>query len=166
MPDILDKVKVKLGDSFFIPTGRIHALGAGAVIAEVQQASDITYRIFDYNRVEDSGMMRELHTEKAFDVIDFRVNRSYNNQAHLLDDDRVNLARCKYFTTNLLTIKDVKIFDKSELDRFTILICVEGRGLIAYGDKEDAILLGETLLLPASLLNFSLKSLSVTFKIL
>ena len=166
LPDVLDKLIVSNGDNFFIPAGRIHALGAGIVLAEVQQTSDITYRIFDYNRLDKSGNPRELHTEWALDSIDFKVDKSLNNQNHKLTDSSSNIATCKHFTTNILDIKSTLGFDNTKRNNFTVLICVEGYGTINYRNKEEDLKIGETLLIPSCLKQFSLSPRNGNFKVL
>lgn len=166
LPDVLDCLTTIPGDTFFIPTGRIHALGAGVVLAEVQQASDITYRIYDYDRKDKNGKTRELHTELALESIDFSVNRNLKKHIEPIPNKPTEIISCPYFTTNILSIQDIQHFDLSERDCFTIYICVEGYGTLNYKGHSEIIKMGETLLLPAILNNFTLIPSSKNFKVL
>ncbi|MDF1549873.1 MAG: class I mannose-6-phosphate isomerase, partial [Bacteroidales bacterium] len=101
LSELLNAEKVKEGDVFFIPAGRVHAIGRGIMLAEIQQTSDITYRIYDWGRVDDDGKPRELHTELAKDVIDFKACDSYRTDYKLVKNETKNLVSCKYFVTNI-----------------------------------------------------------------
>ncbi len=166
LPDVLDSLTTIPGDTFFIPTGRIHALGAGVVLAEVQQTSDITYRIYDYGRKDKNGKTRELHTELALESIDFSVNKNLNKHVEPIPNEPTEIISCAYFTTNILLIEDSQHFDLSERNCFTIYICVEGYGTLNYKRHSEIINMGETLLLPATLNNFTLSPSSKNFKLL
>ena len=151
--NILNSETVEHGDTFFIPTGRIHAIGGGVLVAEIQQTSDITYRVFDWNRVDDKGNGRELHTELALDALDFSHQESYKTVYE--QAETVKLANCPYFTTNLLNIstKQEKV---NNLDSFVIYMCVKGAVSIEYNDNEQIVLnIGETILIPANLKQYS-----------
>ena len=145
---------VKDGDCFFIPAGRIHAICSGSQICEIQQTSDTTFRIYDYDRVDKDGNHRELHTEKAAESIDFRVQPDYQTHYQPRKNEPVNLITCPYFTTNILQIDAPVTRDYSSLDSFVTLICVEGEGVLTeYGDGQTTdypFHQGELLLLPAS----------------
>lgn len=145
----LHKEKVSEGDVFYIPTGRVHAIGAGVMLAEIQQTSDITYRIYDYNRVDSkTGKTRELHNDLAQDVIDFTVHSNYKTDYVNNENVTNKLVHSPYFTTNILKVEDAFDKDLSQIDSFVIYMCVEGAITLEY--KEDYILnTGETLLLPA-----------------
>ena len=152
---ILNAETVTAGDVFFIPTGRIHAIGGGVLVAEIQQTSDITYRVFDWNRVDSQGKGRELHTELALEALDFSHQNTYKIQ---YDEKRneVQLASCPYFTTKLIAVANTlsKINDK---DSFVIYMCVAGAVSIQYESGEDVLLkTGETVLLPATLKNYTI----------
>lgn len=149
--DTLNNVNVVEGDTFFIPAGRVHAIGAGVMIAEIQQTSDVTYRIFDFNRVDKkTGAKRELHTEQSVDAIDFNLVENCKTDYSI---DKVNnkLVHTPYFKTNILIIKGEKSLTVSKKESFKILICVEGELEITYQNKKDLLKTGETILLPASL---------------
>lgn len=142
LTDILRSVEVKAGDSFYIPAGLVHAIGAGTLIAEIQQTSDITYRLFDWNRVDDKGCGRELHTELALDVIDF----AGDDVPNLSLAEGENLATTPYFTTNKITLDGALRRDYSSLDSFVILMVVEGQVRI----NDVMACEGETVLIPSS----------------
>lgn len=148
--ETLKKHYVKPGDVFFIPAGRVHAIGAGCFIAEIQQTSDITYRIYDYNRKDADGNPRELHTELAKDAIDYTVYPSYKTEYTPHLNQAVRLVNCPYFTTNLLEIDQPITRSYHQLDSFIIYICIKGESMIK-DNKGNFIPLrqGESLLIPA-----------------
>lgn len=146
----LQKSMVKEGDVYFLPAGRVHAIGSGSFIAEIQQTSDITYRIYDYNRKDSKGNTRELHTELAKDAIDYTFYDSYQTNYKQEINKLVELVSCQYFTTNLLTIdKDFKQ-DIIDIDSFIIYMCLEGSCTLE-DDKQNEIRVeqGESILIPA-----------------
>ncbi|QIK58672.1 mannose-6-phosphate isomerase [Dysgonomonas sp. HDW5A] len=149
--DYLAKHDVKKGDSFFLPAGRVHAIGAGTFIAEIQQTSNITYRIYDYNRKDANGNGRELHTELAKDAIDFKLYDNYKIDYSHKANDTVALESCQYFTTNLLELDKPYTQDHSNKDSFVIYICMDGSCEVKDSNN-NAIELkqGETLLVPAA----------------
>ncbi len=124
--DSLAKHDVKKGDVFFLPAGRVHAIGAGTFIAEIQQTSNITYRIYDYNRKDANGNGRELHTELAKDAIDFKLYDDYKTSYTRKENQPVLLESCKYFTTNLLELTKDVTRDYSATDSFVAYICMGG----------------------------------------
>ncbi|HOV35357.1 MAG TPA: mannose-6-phosphate isomerase [Dysgonamonadaceae bacterium] len=148
--ETLQKYYVKPGDVFFLPAGRVHAIGAGCFVAEIQQTSDITYRIYDYNRKDADGNTRELHTDLAKDAIDYTVYPTYKTEYLPTPNHPVKLASCNYFTTNLLDLSLEINRDYSFLDSFVIFICIDGSCQIT-DDKGNSVVLkqGETLLIPA-----------------
>ena len=149
---ILNTEQVQAGDVFFIPAGRVHAIGKGIVVAEIQQTSDITYRIYDFNRTDDAGNPRELHTDLAVDSIDFKTEESYKTAYELKLNSPVSLVDCPYFTTNILEFDTVQHKDIEELDSFVIYICTEGGFSITAEDQEPvSVSKGESVLIPASL---------------
>jgi len=146
--DVFNREPVKKGDSFFIPAGKIHAIGAGVLAAEIQQTSDITYRVYDWDRTDDKGLKRELHTnlaEKATKHFDFNGKTEYTLQPNT----RSNLVNCEYFTTNILNITQHQARDYSNLDSFVIFMCVEGEVDITAGLQTEILKMGETVLIPA-----------------
>ena len=152
--DTLQKHFVKEGDVYFIPAGRVHAIGSGCFVAEIQQTSNITYRIYDYNRKDANGNSRELHTELAKDAIDFTVHDSYKTDYESKHDQSNELVSCEYFTTNTLEIDKAIEKDISSIDSFIIYMCLEGT-CILKDNKQNKITLskGETTLIPADTQN-------------
>lgn len=150
--DVLNTVNTKAGDAFNIPTGRVHAIGAGVLLAEVQQTSDITYRIFDYNRVDKTtGKERELHNDLALDVIDFEVHDSYK-ESYAKDKNTANkLIHSPYFKTDIIPLEERLQRDYSQKDSFVILICVEGNLSVDALDATYSLRKGECMLIPASI---------------
>ena len=147
---VLNKVNTKTGDAFNIPTGRVHAIGAGVLLAEIQQTSDVTYRIFDYNRVDlQTGQERELHNNLALDVIDFEVQDSYTTNYQIQKDAVAELIHTPYFTSNILEIQTQVKRDYTSIDSFVILICVEGSLELNVEGENYRLTKGETILLPA-----------------
>ena len=138
------------GDCFFIPAGRIHAICSGCQICEIQQTSDTTYRIYDYDRLDKDGRPRELHTEKAAESIDYTVHDDYRVRYTLRNNEPANLITCPYFTTNVLKIDPFIERDYTGLDSFVCLIGIEGEGTITDGDSSYPFRQGELVLLPAS----------------
>jgi len=151
LKDILNYEKVKAGDVFYIPAGRVHALGPGILLAEIQQTSDVTYRIYDWDRPGIDGSMRELHTDQALDAIDFRVYDEYKTIYAQEENKTLDLVKSPHFITNLIHLNDGLIKDYSELDSFVILSCVKGSFMLDYFDDKIKINVGEAVLLPAIL---------------
>ena len=151
--DVLTDFNVKAGDVFFLPAGRIHAIGTGCFIAEIQQTSDITYRIYDYGRLGLDGKPRELHTELAKDAIDYNVYPEYKTSYVEKKDDENVLVECKYFTTSQYDLDKPFTKDLTGIDSFLVVMCVEGRGSLTDHEDEDHTLTlhqGETVLIPAT----------------
>lgn len=148
---ILAKHPVKEGDVFFIPAGRVHAIGAGVVIAEIQQASDVTYRIYDFNRLEKDGKPRQLHTNEAIDAIDYHLYENFKTNYSPQNNRSVELVKSSYFVSHLLTATEKITKDYYALDSCVILICTKGSAKISYAGGEETINLGETVLIPAEL---------------
>jgi mannose-6-phosphate isomerase len=150
--------KVSAGDIYFIPAGRVHAIGSGILLAEIQQTSDITYRIYDFNRKDDQGNPRELHTEEALDAIDFKVCDTYKTIYPYIVNKTVNVVDCRYFTTNIMNFDKPVEKDFNLIDSFVIYMCTEGQGEILYGNNGSVTFKkGETLLIPAVLKNLVVK---------
>ncbi len=145
--DILQEYEVSQGDLFFLPAGRIHSIGAGCFIAEIQQTSNITYRIYDFNRTDAAGNPRELHTEQAVDAIDYKVEADYRTEYdRTATDKEVEMVKCDYFNTSFMSLTKPCQIDYSKLDSFVIYICTEGEASI----NGTSLKRGETLLLPAT----------------
>ncbi|APU70091.1 type I phosphomannose isomerase catalytic subunit [Christiangramia flava] len=149
--DLLNFEEVSKGDSVFINTGKVHAIGAGVLLAEIQQTSDITYRIYDWDRVDDEGNSRELHTALAIDAIDFEKKDDYQLSYEKKENQSSEVASCEYFTTNYLPVNGEVQKDYSELDSFVIYMCVDGEVKIDAGKHSEILQKGESLLLPAIL---------------
>lgn len=151
LSEILNYEAVKSGDVFFIPAGRVHAIGAGVLLAEIQQTSDITYRIYDYDRKDKEGNMRELHTDMAVDVIDYTLQPSYKTLYEAKSNERCPLEACEYFSTNVLKFTNAVKINYMEIDSFVIYMCTEGQLSIDYADANDTYELkkGETILIPS-----------------
>lgn len=155
------------GDTFYIPTGRVHAIGAGVLLAEIQQTSDITYRMFDYNRVDaKTGKLRDLHNDLAIDVIDFECHESYKTSYATKKNVSNALVHSPYFTSNLLIIEGSLKKDYSSLDSFVIYICVAGAIELSCNNEIFSFKRGETMLLPAAQEHVELKAISEGSKLL
>jgi len=147
--DIFNRVAVKKDEHFFIPAGKMHAIGSGVLAAEIQQTSDITYRVYDWDRTDDQGHKRELHTQLAMEAA--RIYDSTEESIQHSDrDSNVNLVNCKYFKTNVLKVNHIMRKDYRDLDSFVIYMCVEGSAEIYVDNFKEHIALGETVLLPAT----------------
>ena len=150
--DVLQTCAIKPGDVFYVPAGRVHGIGAGAFVAEIQQTSDITYRIFDYNRKDKDGKSRELHTSQAIDAINFAdVQDDFRTEYEQVQNEPVEMVASPYFTTSIYDMTEEITCDYSELDSFVIFICVEGSCRIIDNEKNEvSVQAGETILLPAA----------------
>lgn len=155
--DILTDYTVHPGDVFFLPAGRVHSIGAGSFIAEIQQTSNITYRIYDFNRRDKEGKTRELHTEQAKGAIDYTVLPDYRTPYQTAQNQRVELVTCPYFTTSLFDLNQPKEVDLKSLDSFVVAICIEGRGSLTDDQGHTVpVHQGETVLIPASVQSLTL----------
>jgi len=166
LTDILNFEEVTAGDVFFIPAGRVHAIGKGILLAEIQQTSDITYRIYDYDRRDDKGNTRELHTDLALDAIDYTLFPKYKSKYEVKSNESVELASCQYFTTNVLELTEVVDKDYNKLDSFVIYICMEGELVVETETATELVQMGETILIPASIENVHLKPITASAKLL
>ena len=148
--DVVEEHFVKADDVFFMPAARVHAIGKGCFVAEIQQTSNITYRIYDYNRKDKEGNLRELHTELAKDAIDYTVYDSYKTDYQKNLNDTNKLVSCDYFTTNLLELDNPLKKDISTIDSFITYMCIEGSCELE-DNKQNKINInrGETILIPA-----------------
>jgi len=148
---VLNFVDAKKDDVFFIPAGRVHSIGKGCLLAEIQQSSDITYRIYDFDRVDDNGNSRELHTEQALDAFDFTWHEQYKTRYHDTVNKPVTLVECPYFTTNKLHCTEAIIRDHGQLDTFVIYVCMEGRLTMHYDGGTLEVNMGDSVLVPANM---------------
>ena len=149
--DALAQYEVKEGDCFFLPAGRIHAIGPGCFLAEIQQTSDVTYRIYDYKRKDKNGNYRELHTKLAAESINYQVENDYRTHYVGRLNKGVSLVQCPYFCTAVYDLNEPMTLDYSELDSFVILIGLKGEGRITDNEgNEVSFMAGDTLLIPAT----------------
>ena len=148
--ELMAEYPIAPGDLFYLPAGRIHTIGAGSMVVEIQQPSNITYRIYDYGRAGVDGEPRELHTELAREAIDYTYLEDYQTHYTPRKDEAVQLARNEYFTTTLFDLSRPQILDLDWLDSFVVLVCTVGEGTLT-DDKGCTISIrqGETVLLPA-----------------
>lgn len=150
--DVMHHEKVQKGDTFYIPTGRVHAIGAGVLLAEIQQTSDVTYRIYDYDRVDKkTGTKRDLHNDLALDVIDFEVHEKYKTDYSKKENDSNKLVHSPYFKSNFIPVAGTLQKDYSSLDSFVIYMCVGGALEISTANQSYSLSNGETILLPATI---------------
>ena len=165
LESLLNYHKVQKGAAFLIPTGTIHAIGAGVMLAEIQQTSDVTYRVYDFNRKDKDGNTRELHTELALDALNYQGVDGFK-QVYREEVNKSNsIVDSPYFITKYLPIKDVYEMDLSQRDSFTILMAVNGNSKIKYGVKTYELNYGETILIPASLNHLTLEGASTLLEI-
>lgn len=168
---VLHYENVKKGDVFHIPTGRVHAIGAGILLAEIQQSSDITYRIYDYNRLDEKGKLRELHTDLALEAIDFEVPDFFHTEFKSEKNHINKLIESNYFSTKLLNLDQIMSFsDNSKNESFTIYICIEGEAEISSFGNNQKISIGNCIFIPANINEYQIvpfgiaKLLKVTAK--
>ncbi len=152
LKEILNYEAVSAGDIYYMPAGRVHAIGPGVLLAEIQQTSDVTYRIYDWDRLDDQGNPRELHTDLALDAIDFDFQSAYKNEYQALENSTVCAVDSPYFTTGVIKLDRPVEKDYNLIDSFVIYLCMEGAAGITYGKGEvELIKKGETVLIPAEL---------------
>lgn len=150
LAELLNRIEVKKGDVFYIPAGTVHALGAGIEVVEVQQTSDVTYRIYDWDRVDASGKGRELHTALAVDAIDFEADADLLHKQYNLSKGGVaKVIDTQFFTMSLMDVDGSKSLDRSSLDSFIIYIALCGDFKISADGKEESLANGELILVPA-----------------
>jgi len=155
--DLLNVESVEPGDTFFTPAGRVHAIGAGIVLVEIQQTSDITYRIFDWNRKGTGKEKRELHTDLALDAIDFAQTGKSKIRVEPQINKTSNLVNCEYFNTNIISFNKPIEKEYFSNDSFVVFICIDGEFLICWDDTSEKVTKGETVLLPAMIKEVTLK---------
>ncbi len=147
--DILNNEPVQKNDVFFLPSGRVHTIGKGILLAEIQQTSDITYRIYDFDRIDSNGQKRELHVEDALDAIDYTYHEQYKTAYTDKINEQTDIVQCQYFTTNKLHYTNTTTRDYSTLESFVIFICFEGQTTLNYENNSMIIQKGDVILLPA-----------------
>lgn len=149
--DAIDRYEVKEGDCFFLPAGRIHAIGTGCFLAEIQQTSDVTYRIYDFKRKDKNGNYRQLHTKEAAECINYNVESNYRTEYTPVKNQGVSLVQCPHFNTAVYDLDEPMTIDYSELDSFVILIGVKGNATITDNEGNTFTLqAGESVLVPAT----------------
>jgi len=148
LEEILNVEKVSAGDVFFIPAGRVHALGPGILLAEIQQTSDTTYRIYDWDRLDDKGNSRQLHTAEALEAIDFNVYDTYRSAYPAIKNTSIEVVNQPFFTTNMIHLDKPLSKNYEELDSFVIYTCVKGDVVVNYQDDVVKLRMGECLLIP------------------
>lgn len=156
LPEILNFDTVKSGDTYFIEVGRVHAIGAGVMLAEIQQTSDVTYRVYDWDRVDDEGNERELHNDLAIDAIDFEMEDNFRVSYSKTENVSNKMVSCPYFTTSYIPLENETLKKENTFDSFIIYMCVEGEVTLKTGVFSETIRKGETLLLPASIKTFEI----------
>lgn len=156
LPELLNFMEVSPGDAFFIPAGRIHAIGKGILVAEIQQTSDITYRIYDYDRTDTEGRKRELHNGLAIGAIDFSPADDIKTDYTVVRNKSSEVVTCPYFTTNVLEIDQPVDKEYSQLDSFVIYLSVEGNSFFSWEGGVERMNPGDTLLIPACIDKFVL----------
>ena len=154
--EIINKEIVKSGQSYYIPAGLVHSIGAGIVLAEIQQTSDITYRVFDWNRKRKDGEPRELNIDLALDSIDFSATGKSIIEKEATLNQTKNLLECQYFCTNVIFFNQPLVKDYNFIDSFVIYICTDGEFIINWDNKNELVLKGETILLPAMIKDVAL----------
>lgn len=157
LTEILNFDKVKEGDTYFIEAGRVHAIGAGVLLAEIQQTSDVTYRVYDWDRVDDEGNERDLHNDIAIDAFKFDMEDDFRVDYEKQKNTSNKMVSCPFFTTNFLEL-DTELNKENIYDSFMVYMCVDGEVELSTGNTSDTISKGETLLVPAVIKEFSLKT--------
>jgi len=152
----LNREVVEAGDVFYIPAGRIHTIGKGILIAEIQQTSDVTYRIFDFDREDKDGNKRELHVDKAAEVLNFEVLSSYKQKVKEVLNAPSELVDCKHFVSRKWVVNEKQEIDYTSQDSFKILICVNGQAQCQYDSEEISLSKGDVYLIPACLEGLSI----------
>jgi len=157
LTEILNFDKVKTGDAYFIEVGRVHSIGAGVLLAEIQQTSDITYRVYDWDRVDENGNKRELHNDLAMDAFNFNMPNNFRINYNKTANTSNKMVTCPYFTTNYLELTQT-IKKKNNYDSFIIYVCLEGEVSFKTQTTTENLVQGETLLMPATIELFEISS--------
>lgn len=156
LKEILNYEAVAPGDIYFMPAGRIHAIGSGVLLAEIQQTSDVTYRIYDWDRTDDQGKARDLHIDLALDAIDFSFHPSCKTEYRPLENSTVTAVDSPFFTTGVIKLDQPVEKDFNLIDSFVIYLCMEGAAGITYPGGVELIKKGETILIPAEIKNLAI----------
>ncbi len=155
LPSVMNCEQVTPGDAFMIDVGRVHAIGAGVVLAEIQQTSDVTYRLYDWDRVDDQGNPRELHTDMALEAIDFNLPNNFRRDYKKTPNHPNPIVECPYFNCNYLEINN-KTLISNIYDSFLIYICIEGDLTVNFNQNKWELKQGETILIPAAVTSFEI----------
>ncbi len=156
--ELLNFENISQGDCYFIKAGTIHAIGGGSLIAEIQQTSDITYRVYDWDRKDDEGNQRELHTELALDALDYSADRSFKLEYERNENEINNVISSTYFTTGFIETKGFFERNYRGLDSFKVLMCIKGKGKLSTDNTSLNIAFGETILIPSKIENIKIES--------
>lgn len=151
LDEVLNKIPVKKGDMIYVPSGCVHSMGGGCLICEIQQSSDVVYRVYDYNRSDDNGNKRPLHIEKAVQTVDYEHWQNKKIDVELKQNDIVNVIDNEFFTVNCIEIDKTKEYEVGIIDSFILLTCVEGHVTCKFSDDYLTLVDGETLLIPAEM---------------
>ncbi|NRD20644.1 class I mannose-6-phosphate isomerase [Winogradskyella eckloniae] len=157
LTQILNFDSVKEGDTYFIEAGRVHAIGAGVLLAEIQQTSDVTYRVYDWDRVDEQGHQRVLHNDIAIDAFDFDLKNDFKIDYEQKKNASNNMVSCSFFTTNFIEI-DSELTKQNNFDSFIIYMCVDGQVEINTESWSETVTKGESVLIPAQIKTFQIKA--------
>lgn len=158
LTELLNEEEVQAGDCFYLPAGRVHTIGKGLLLAEIQQSSDVTYRIYDFDRTDDEGNKRELHTEQALDALDYHAYSEYKTNYKRGLNEVVPLVKSQYFQTNLLEFTTGIIREHFDQDSFIIYTCLEGSANLTSEGQTTKICMGEAVLLPRKFKSVHIKA--------
>ena len=161
--DLLNEYPVSKGDVFFLETGTIHAIGAGVVVAEIQQTSDVTYRIYDWDRVDANGNGRELHTELALDAINYQTTTSKIDYKEVANKSTA-VVDCPYFVTNIIALQEIFIWKRNK-QAFTVFMCTNGQFEMIVNGEILRYRMGDTILIPACMENLTLRGKATLLEI-
>lgn len=161
LEEILNREVASAGDVFFLPAGRVHTIGKGLLLAEVQQTSDVTYRIYDFDRTDAQGNKRELHVKDSLDAIDYQKYDSYKTSYKRLDNGRAEVVKCPYFATNKLNLSSDFSVDYTQQDSFVIYVCLSGECQIQFEGGTESLGMGEVALVPAALGSYTILTTGV-----
>jgi len=149
--DILAEQNVRIGDAYYIPSGCIHSIRKGVLLAEIQQTSDITYRVWDWNRTDEQGNQRKLHVEEALETLDYNARNDGATRSQGIINGTSSLIKTPHFHTNEIALTQGVEKDYSDLDSFVTLLCVKGQGSVVANEISVEIKTGEIILIPATI---------------
>lgn len=156
LKEILNVEKAQKGDVYYIPAGRIHAIGSGITLLEIQQSSDVTYRVYDWDRKDENGEYRQLHTDQALEVLDFKKHDHYKTHYEPEENKFVELVKTPFFTTRIMEFTEEREIDYAFVDSFVIYSCIEGNLMLNYPGGVEIVQAGNIVLLPAEMNNITL----------